>query len=100
MNLIGIYIDEEGLGVQEVGELVERLSDCGSSSLWDVKLSCDHDIIGTVLGRQEEDTVGISFVVQERDSSLVELIGVVFHLDHQVCEMKQENNKLYLLCIK
>lgn len=86
------YINEEGLGVQEVGELVERLGHCGPSSLWDVKLPCDHHVIGTVLRGQEEDAVGVGFVVQEGDSSLAQLVGVVLHLDHQVCEMEKKEN--------
>lgn len=61
--VLQIYINEEGLGVQEVGELVERLSHCGPPSLWDVQLSCDHHIIGTILRGQEEDTVCVGFVV-------------------------------------
>ncbi len=64
------YINEEGLRVQEVGELVECLSHGGPSSLWDVKPSCDHNIIGAVLRGQEKDAVRVGFVVQEGDSSL------------------------------
>lgn len=82
------YINEEGLGVQEVGELIECLRHCGPSSRWDVELSCDHHIIGTVLRGQEEDAVCVGFVVQEGDSSLAKVVGVVFHLNHQVCEME------------
>ncbi len=82
------YINEEGLGVQEVGELVERLGHYGPPSLWDVQLSRDHHIIGTVLRGQEEDAVGVGFVVQEGDPSLTQFVGVVLHLDHQVCEME------------
>ena len=80
------YINEEGLGVEEVGELVERLSHSGPSSFWDVQLSCDHHVIGAVLGGQEEDAVRVRFVVEEGDSSLAQVVGVVLHLDHQVCD--------------
>lgn len=84
------YINEEGLGVQEVGELVQCLGHSGPSRLWDVELSCDHDIIGTILRGQEEDAVGVGFVVKEGDPSLTQLIGVILHLDHQVCEIKNK----------
>lgn len=82
------YINEEGLGVQEVGELIECLGYCGPSSLRDVHLSCDHHVVRAVLGGQEEDAVCVGFIVQEGDPSLAEVIGVVLHLNHQVCEME------------
>lgn len=83
------YINEEGLGVQEVGELIERLHHGGASSLRDLQLPCDHHVVGAVLGRQEEDAVRVGFIVQEGDASLAEVVGVVFHLNHQVCDMEK-----------
>lgn len=80
------YINEEGLGVQEVGKLVERLAHDGLPCLWDVQLPRDHHIVGTILRRQEEDAFRVGLVVEEGDSSLAQLVGVVLHLDHQVCE--------------
>lgn len=83
------YINEEGLGVQEVGELIERLHDGGAPSLRDLQPPCDHHVVGAVLGRQEEDAVRVGFIVQEGDASLAEVVGVVFHLNHQVCDMEK-----------
>lgn len=84
------YVDEKGLGVEEVGELVECLGHCGTSRLRDVQLPCDHHIIGTILGGKEEDAVCVRLVVQERNSPLVQVTGVVLHLNHQVCETKNK----------
>ena len=80
------YINEEGLGVQKVGELVECLGHRGPSSLRDVELPCDHHIIGPVFGRQEEHTFCVGLVVEEGYPPLAQVVGVVLHLDHQVCE--------------
>lgn len=78
------HVYEERLGVQQVGELVERLRHCGLSGLRDVQLPCDHHIVGTVFGGQEEHPVCVSLVVQEGDPSLTHVIRVVLHLNHQV----------------
>lgn len=89
------YVNEEGLGVQEVGELIECLSHGGPSRRRDVQLPCDHHVVGPVLGGQEEDAVRVRLVVQEGDASLAEVVGVVLHLNHQVCEM--ETRQWYLV---
>lgn len=83
------YINEEGLGVQEVGELIERLHHGAAPSVWDLQPSRNHHVVGAVLGRQKEDTVRVGFIVQEGDPTLTEVVGVVFHLNHQVCDMEK-----------
>lgn len=80
------YIDEEGLAVEQVGELVESLGHNSLAGFWDVQLARDHDIISAILGGQEEDTVCVGFVVQEGDPSLTYVIGVVLHFNHQIYE--------------
>lgn len=82
------YVDEEGLGVEEVGELVERLRHGGPPSLRDVQLAGDHHVIGAVFGGQEEDAVRVGLVVQEGDATLAQVVGVVLHFDHQVWRTK------------
>lgn len=64
------YSDQEGLAVQQVGELIEGLCHCGPAGLWDIQLAGDHDIIGSVFWRQEKDAVRVGFIVQERDATL------------------------------
>lgn len=42
------YSDEEGLAVEQVGELIKSLSHYGFAGLWDIQFAGDHDIIGSV----------------------------------------------------
>lgn len=83
------YCDEEGLAVQQVGELVESLSHCGFAGLGNIQLAGDHDIIGSIFRRQEKDTICVCLIVQKRDATLAQIICVVLHLDHQVCREAQ-----------
>lgn len=78
------HIDEKGFTVQQVGELVERLSHDGPAGLWDLDFSREHGIVNTILGGQEEVSVGVVFVVQEGDPGLAQVAGVVLHFNHQV----------------
>lgn len=78
------HIDEKGFTVQQVGELVERLSHDGLAGFWDLDFPCDHGVVGAVLGRQEEVSVGVDFVVQEGDPGLAKVTGVVLHFNHQI----------------
>lgn len=78
------YIDEEGLAIEEVGELVEGLGHDGLPGLGDVQFARDHDVVGAILGGQEEDAVRVGLVVQERHATLADVISVVLHLNHQV----------------
>lgn len=78
------HSDQEGLAVEQVGELVQSLLHHRPPRLWDVQPARDHHILVAVLGGQEEDAVGVGLVVQHGDACLVHIVGLVLHLDHQV----------------
>lgn len=44
------YCDEEGLAVQQVGELIESLGHYGFAGLRYIQLAGDHDIVGSIFG--------------------------------------------------
>lgn len=78
-------VDEEGLAVEQVGELVEGLRHDGPAGLRHVHASRQHrGGVGAVLGGQEEVALRVRLVVQEGDARLARLARVVLHLHHQV----------------
>lgn len=78
------YVDKEGLAIEQVGELVEGLVHDGPAVFRDIQFACDHDVLGPVFRRQKENSVRVRLIVQEWNTSLTQIIGVVFHLNHQI----------------
>lgn len=78
------HVDEEGLAVEQVGELIEGLGHGGPPSLRDLQRAGADRLVGAILGQQDEVAVGVGLVVQEGDPTLAQLTGVVLHLNHQV----------------